>query len=278
MRRGPFAVTYVIMLSMAMAISSVDAIAGDGLVRLYAAGSLRPAFADLIADFQKAQGIKVEPTFGASGLLRERLASGEQGDVFASADMGHPLALQAAGKAGSVVLFARNRLCALVRPNLNVSSETLLSAMLDPTVRVGTSTPKADPSGDYAWEVFRRAEAVEPGSRERLEAKAIKLTGSPAAPQPPPDRNVYAWHVAENRADLFLAYCTNAKAFKSELPDGRVVELPRELAVGAEYGLTLLEASAAPRAAAALALYILSNDGQQVLQKHGFDAPLLRHE
>ena len=112
---------------------------------------------------------------------------------------------------------------------------------------------------------FRRAEAVQPGSRERLDAKAIKLTGDPAAPQPPPDRNIYAWHVAENRADLFLAYCTNAKAFKSELPEGRVVELPRELAVGAEYGLTLLETSAAPRAAAALALDILSNDGQQVL-------------
>ena len=278
MKRVRFAVTLLIMLSMSLPIIPFDAAAGDGVVRLYAAGSLRPAFTEIIAAFQKAQGIKVEPTFGASGLLRERLATGEQGDLFASADMGQPLALQAAGKAGPVVLFARNRLCALVRPNLDVTSETLLSAMLDPAVRLGTSTPKADPSGDYAWEVFSRAEAVQPGSRERLDAKAITLTGGPAAPQPPPDRNIYAWHVAENRADLFLAYCTNAKAFKSELPEGRVVELPRELAVGAEYGLTLLETSAAPRAAAALALDILSNDGQQVLQKHGFDAPLLRHE
>ena len=64
---------------------------------------------------------------------------------------------------------------------------------------------------------------------------------------------------------------------KSEVPDGRVVELPRELAVAAEYGLTLLETSSAPRVAAAGVLH-LSNDGQQVLQKHGFDAPLLRHE
>ena len=279
MKRVRFAVTLLIMLSMSLPIIPFDAVAGDGVVRLYAAGSLRPAFTDMISAFQKAQAIKVEPTFGASGLLRERLASGEQGDLFASADMGQPLALQAAGKAGPVVLFARNRLCALVRPNLDIiTSETLLSNMLDPAVRLGTSTPKADPSGDYAWEVFRRADAVQPGSRERLEAKAIKLTGGPAAPQPPPDRNVYAWHIAENRADLFLAYCTNAKAFKSEAPDGRVVELPRELAVGAEYGLTLLETSSAPSAAAALAFYILSNDGQQILQKHGFNAPLLRQE
>jgi Bacterial extracellular solute-binding protein len=128
------------------------------------------------------------------------------------------------------------------------------------------------------WEVFRRAEAVRPGSREQLEAKAIKLTGGPAMPQPPPDRNVYAWHVAENRADLFLGYCTNSKAFKSELADGRIVELPPELAVGAKYGLTVLETAAAPRAAAALALYILSNDGQRVLHEHGFDAPLLNED
>jgi len=148
-----FAVTLLIMLSMSLAIIPFDAAAGDGVVRLYAAGSLRPAFTEIIAAFQKAQGIKVEPAFGASGLLRERPAAGEQGDLFASADMGQPLALQAVGKAGPVVLFARNRLCALVRPNLDVTSETLLSAMLDPAVRLGTAPPKADPSGDYAWEV-----------------------------------------------------------------------------------------------------------------------------
>jgi hypothetical protein len=55
--------------------------------------------------------------------------------------------------------------------------------------------------------------------------------------------------------DLFLAYCTNAKAFKTELPDGHVVELPRELAVGADYGLTVLEASAVPRARPPLSPY-----------------------
>jgi ABC-type molybdate transport system substrate-binding protein len=175
LKRVRFAATLLFMLHMSLPIIPFDAVAGDGVVRLYAAGSLRPAFTDIIAAFRKAQAIKVEPTFGGSGLLREELASGEQGDLFASADMGQPLALQAAGKAKPVVLFARNRLCALVRPNLDVTSESLLSTILDPAVRLGTSTPKADPSGDYAWEVFRRADAVQPGSRERLEAKAIKL-------------------------------------------------------------------------------------------------------
>ena len=277
MRGMSFAVSLAIILSVGSG-NNFPADAGEGVVRLYAAGSLRLALTEVIAAFETAQGVKVEPTFGASGLLRERLAGGEPGDLFASADMAQPRALQTAGKAGPVVLFARNRLCALGRPNLAVTSETLLTVMLDPAVRLATSTPRADPSGDYAWEVFRRAEAVKPGSRELLDAKALKLTGNPSALQPPANRNVYAWHLAENRADLFLGYCTNTKTVEAELPGARIIELPPELAVGAEYGLTVLNTAAAPRTAATLALYILSTAGQRILHKHGFDAPLLAKE
>jgi molybdate transport system substrate-binding protein len=93
--------------------------------------------------------------------------------------MEHPQALAKAGKAGPVVLFARNRLCALARPEVAVTVDTLLDRMLDPGVTLGTSTPHADPSGDYAWEVFRRAETLRPGSQARLEAKARQLVGGP---------------------------------------------------------------------------------------------------
>ena len=63
-----------------------------------------------------------------------------------------------------MVLFARNRLCALVRPGLAVEPATLLDRMLDAAIKLGTSTPRADPSGDYAWEVFRKAEKIKPGA------------------------------------------------------------------------------------------------------------------
>jgi molybdate transport system substrate-binding protein len=181
------------------------------VVRLHAAGSLRAAMADIAQAFTAAYGIRVEAVFSSSGLLRERFEKGEAGDVFASADMGNPLKLAQEGKAGPAVLFARNRLCALARPGLALTPETLLTAMLDPKVKLGTSTPGADPSGDYAWEVFRKADAVQPGSRAKLEAKALKLTGGPSSAQPPAELNPYAWHLKEGRADLFLAYCTGGR-------------------------------------------------------------------
>jgi molybdate transport system substrate-binding protein len=137
----------------------------DEPLRLYAAGSLRRALTEVAAAFTEATGIRVEGTFGASGLLRERLEGGERGDVFASADMDHPRRLAVQGRAGAVTVFTRNRLCALARPGLTATSEDLLDRMLDPAVRLGTSTPKADPSGDYAWAVFERAEALQAGAR-----------------------------------------------------------------------------------------------------------------
>jgi molybdate transport system substrate-binding protein len=243
------------------------------MVRLHAAGSLRAAMTDIAQAFTAAYGVRVEAVFGSSGLLRERFEKGEAGDVFASADMGNPLKLAQEGKAGPVVLFARNRLCALARPGLALTQDTLLTAMLDPAVKLGTSTPGADPSGDYAWEVFRKADAVKPGSRATLEAKALKLTGGPNSAQPPAELNPYAWHLKEKRADLFLAYCTAGREITAQLPGASVIVLPPALATGADYGLTILKTGDATRAGL-LALFILSADGQKILQDNGFVAPL----
>lgn len=259
---------------LAALVASIPALhAEEGVVRLHAAGSLRPALTELGRAFTAAHGIKVEAQFGSSGLLRERLERGEAGDVYASADMGNPLALAKAGKAGPVMLFARNRLCAVVRPGLQVTPGTVLAAMLAPGTKLGTSTPRNDPAGDYAWQVFAKADAVEPGARQALEAKALRLTGAPDSPRPPDGRSVYAWHVLEGRADLFLAYCTAGREAAADAPGIGVVELPPELAVGADYGLTALR-TANTQAALPYVLYVLSADGQAILARHGFDAPL----
>lgn len=240
-------------------------------VRLYAAGSLRVALLEVGAAFTQASAVKVAGTFGASGLLRERIDKGEPAEVFASANMEHPQLLAAAGKAAPSVLFARNRMCALARPDANATTATLLDRMLDPAVKLGTSTPKADPSGDYAWAIFEKAEKLRPGSYATLDAKAIKLTGGPSSPPPPPGRNAYGKFIEDGAADLFLTYCTNAVLAAAEVPAAQILTLPDTLAVGADYGLTIVN-GARPEAVR-LAMYILSPAGQAILARHGFSAP-----
>lgn len=239
-------------------------------VRLYAAGSLRAALTEVATAFTAATGVKVVAEYGPSGLLRDRIVKGEPAEVFASANMAHPESLAKTGRAGPVTLFARNRLCALAAPSAGATTATLLDRILDPAVKLGTSTPKADPSGDYAWELFEKAERLRPGAAKTLSAKALQLTGGPGSPPPPKDRNVYGLLVSSGTADIFLTYCSNALQARNEVPTLEIVALPEALAVGADYGLTLV--AKAPPDAHRFAQFVLSEPGQAILVRHGFTA------
>src|SRR5262245_32644283 len=184
----------VVVITMTMQARATDP------VQLYAAGSLRSALTEIATEFEAQVGIKVQAKFGPSGTLKDEIAAGARADVFASANMEHPQALANARKSGPVILFARNRLCALARPGVAVETATLLDRMLDPTAKLGTSTPRADPSGDYAWEVFRKADKLRPGAFASLERKALKLVGGPDAPTAPADRTVYGMLIADGKA------------------------------------------------------------------------------
>ncbi|MDM0110769.1 molybdate ABC transporter substrate-binding protein [Variovorax sp. J22R133] len=255
-------------LAAVVAVSAAHAQA----VQLYAAGSLRESLTDIARQYESDGGQPVKLTFGASGLLRERIEKGEPAQVFASADMQHPQRLAQTNQWDAPVVFARNLMCVLASPSIDVNSGTLLDAMLAPGIRVGTSTPKADPSGDYAWELFRRADALRPGAFTALDAKALKLTGAPGSAQPPAGRGTYGWIMEEGKADLFVTYCTNAAAALREVPRLQRIEVPADLQVAASYGLTVRRD--AGDAAARLVQYILSPAAQAVLRRYGFGAPV----
>ena len=245
--------------------------AASAAITYYAAGSLRAALTQVADAFTERYGIATAATFGPSGLLRQRIEAGARPHLFASADMGHPRALAEQGIGGPVTLFARNQLCGLAQPGLDVGTGSLLDVLLADDVRVGTATPGADPSGDYAWALFRRADEVRPGSFETLHAKARQLTGGPDSETPPANRNPYAWVMTEDRADIFLTYCTNATLARADTDSLRVVPVPAELSVAADYGLTLLEPASA--AAVRFAGFILSDTGQAILGEYGFVTP-----
>ena len=66
----------------------------------------------------------------------------------------------------------------------------------------------------------------------------------------------------------FLTYCTNALTAQKENPGQQIVSMPDNLAVGADYGLTVISGSSA--AAQQFANFIMSPEGQAILLKHGF--------
>jgi len=87
-------------------------------------GALRRHWGEVAGDYEAAYRTPVATTFGPFGLLRERIEKGQPAQVFASANMKHPRTLEAEGRGGPIVLFARNKLCALARDAVDVTTDT----------------------------------------------------------------------------------------------------------------------------------------------------------
>jgi molybdate transport system substrate-binding protein len=242
-------------------------------LRVLSAGSLRAALTDVARTFEAQRpGSSVTLVFGASGLLKDRLLGGERADVFASANMEHPAALAQAGRAAAPQVFASNRLCALAGPGFQGTTATLVERLLDAKVRVGTSTPKADPAGDYTWQMFERIEALgRPGAFKVLTDKALQLTGGPTSPPPPADRNVYGALMASGLADVFITYCTNAVVAQAEEPALSRIEVPATVSVSASYGVTVMNGARSD--AGPFVAFLLGPEGQALLARRGFSAP-----
>jgi molybdate transport system substrate-binding protein len=235
-------------------------------LKIYAAGSLTEAFTQMIREFPAPAGAVSPPVFGPSGVLRDRIERGEPADILASADMMQPRKLARAGE--PVILFTRNRICALGRESVRLTADTLLDRMLDPAVRLATSTPGADPSGDYAWAIFARAEAVRPGARAILQAKALQLVGGSATPPLVAGHGAVQGVFLADRADVMLSYCSGSAPVMKEVPGLVSLAVPAALSVGPSYGMVVL--SDHPLAMR-FALFVMSEQGQSILQRHGFD-------
>ena len=253
--------------ALLLAVLWVVGIAGGARaesLRVLAAGSLREVVGAIGERYKAATGVEVTADFGPSGALRERIESGEKADLFASADMGHPLKLLTDGRALRVAMFTRNALCAFATPQAGLTSANFLDKLLDPAVKLGTSTPKADPGGDYTWLMFHRADAVHPGAFATLDQKAQKIVGGPG----PVTGDPVADGLKSGAIDVMIGYCSGRKRMLGAIGDLQIIEVPAAIAASPEYGLAVLK-GANPRADD-LALFILSPSGQRILADFGF--------
>lgn len=231
-------------------------------LHVLAAGSLKRAFVPLCQQFSKQTGLPVSIDFGPAGLLRERIEAGERCSLFASANTQHPQTLLARGLAQTVQTFAYNRLNLTARKTAQTANADWLSLLANPTLRLGTSTPGCDPSGDYTWELFECIEARHP--QMALKARAKMLVGGRDSLTVPAGEIASAWLIRENLTDLFIGYAHYAQALVNA-DDLRLLAIPDQYQRRCEYQLALLQDEAH-----SLAQFIVSSAGQTFLHQAGF--------
>jgi molybdate transport system substrate-binding protein len=233
-------------------------------VEVYAAGSLRGALAAL-SPKASAMGIDLKPVFGGSGELRQRIEHGAKPDLYLSADMASPQALATEGRAlQPPVAFARNRLCLVARRSLGITPADLVPRLLAGDIRIRTSKPIADPSGDYAFAMFDRMNAARPGAGKMLRANAeaqMDLSLPTGAGQ-----NTTAALFKAQLIDVAVTYCSATGDLTKNAPDLVAIPVPMAFDPQPVFGMVLLSPNAAAKR---LALLLVSDAGQDTIAASG---------
>jgi molybdate transport system substrate-binding protein len=245
--------------------------AGTGVaaetVEIYAAGSLKAAVEALAREIAPVADVEIKPTFGGSGSLRQRIEGGEHPDLFLSADMAAPRSLADSGRTiVPVIAFARNRMCLVARRSIGLTEGNFVDRMLAKDVRLKTSTPVADPAGDYALAIFDRIDAARPGAGHTLREKAQALADSLKPTPPVAGHTAGASLFLNNEIDMMVTYCSGKQAIENEVPDLTALAFPSELEPQPVYGLAVLSAKPS---ALRIALYLLSQKGQAIIERAG---------
>lgn len=259
---------FLLVAAATLSFAGTSTMAQSEGLHVLAAGSLREAVGDIGTRYTQETGVVVAADFGPSGLLRERIEKGERADLFASADMGHPLTLLKDGRATRVAMFTRNALCGIALPKTGLTAANFVDKLLDPAIKLGTSTPKADPAGDYTWAMFRRIDALRPGSFATLDKKAEQIVGGATNNAPVNGEDPVVPALATGKIDIMIGYCSGRKRLAPRLPGVVFVEPPANIVTGPEYGVAVLKGGD-PRAAD-LALFMLSPEAQRIFAQNGF--------
>jgi len=238
--------------------------AAGEIVEIYSAGSLRGIVADLARE-ASAFNVEIKATFGGSGSLRERIEKGEKPDLFMSADVGSPQKLESQGRTVvPAIAFARNRMCIVSRKSAGVTASNLIDRMLAADVRVKTSTPVVDPSGDYAWAIFDRIDTLRPGAGAKLKEKAQGLMNVSA--DPTAGQSATAALFLGKKIDMSITYCSAWPALEKEVPELTSLVVPLQLDPHPVDGVAVL--SDRPQAMR-IALLLLSLKGQAIVAQEG---------
>jgi molybdate transport system substrate-binding protein len=230
---------------------------GERQLTVFAAASLREAFAELGKTFEREHP-RTRVTFSLAGSqeLRTQIEHGAPADVFASADWKHMQALVAAKLASAPRTFARNE-PVLVVPKDNPARLRSLED-LPRAKRIVVGAPEV-PIGAYTVRILEAAS-------KRYGARFGPTVETHIASREPNVRQVLS-KVSLGEADAAIVYRTDAQAAGRGV---EVIPIPPELNVVAEYPVAVLEQARESRLAREFVELLLSPAGQETLGKFGF--------
>lgn len=230
-------------------------------ITVAAAADLSSALKEVGKAFEKASGVKVKLSFGASGALTQQIHNGAPFDVFFSADMDYPRQLAASGDADGASLYpyAVGKLVLWVPADSALDVEhTGMKALLDPSVKkIAIANPQHAPYGRAAVDALKHA-----GLYDQIADRLVLGENISQAAQFVESGNAQAGFVALAHA---MAPAMTGK--------GKYWEVPADYYSPLVQGAIVLSHSQHKKEAGQFLNYIKTKEAAAVFQKYGFTLP-----
>ncbi len=226
---------------------------------VFAAASLADAFTEIGAAFEAANpGVAVTFNFAGSQALRTQIEEGAIADVFASANIKEMDTLVADKfiAQDAPQIFLTNKLIVIL-PVDNPAAINKLEDLGRPGIKLVLAAEEV-PVGKYTRQMLDQMnDSFGSDFKEKVLANVVSN-----------EDNVkqVAAKVQLGEADAGIVYMSDAVA----APDLKTIEIPADLNVVAEYPIAPLIKSVNANFAAQFTAYVLSAEGQAILQKWGF--------
>jgi len=157
MRLKCFSLVFLFILMVSALFVSCLRAPKDREILVSAAISLKDAFNELGALYEKNTGVRVRFNLGGSGLLQKQIEAGAPVDVYASAGMKQMDALQAGGLIVDETRynFVRNSLVLIVPSRSTLALHSLTDLSNPGISRLAIGNPKTVPAGQYAQQALK---------------------------------------------------------------------------------------------------------------------------
>ena len=242
---------------------------GPASITVFAAASLSEVFHDIAGEFEaRNPGVTVKLGLAGSQRLRSQLEFGAEADVFASADW---LQMDLAVEAGLVeeqpVAFASTGLAVIAASGLGGWRLCVpWRTWRGPGVRLALADAGV-PVGRYSRQMLENMSGEGSPYGEDFGSRVLSNLVSNENNV----RNV-AQKVALGEADAGVVYHPiAARGAASE--SFRLLPVPEAYDVIAKYPIAVMRGTGHPGLATAFMSFVLSAQGQQILESHGFDRP-----
>ena len=244
----------LLLLAVIAAFSPARPAACEELL-VFAAASLREAFTEIGGAFEAAHsGTRVALNLAGSQELAAQIENGAAADVIACADSATMKRLTDGGLVSSPTIFAHNAPVVVTGPAL---AETVREfGDLPRASRIVLGAPEV-PIGRYSIEILDRASRRYGADfRRRVEEHVVSK-----------ELNVrqVLGKVALGEADAAIVYRTDASAARV-----RVIEIPREVNVLADYPIAVVSQSHRQSLAEDWVATVLGPAGQAIVRARGF--------